>query len=227
MADTGTVKGIKVWLGQQRAAAGAVVELHACPIDGRVLVSSWELAEIKGDVDAWAPLVDELATSDARSRGEPTMSYDLIMRVDDATRGTMRLRREGIEPGGQRQPTGSMQDIVAQLQKSTERAHAQVIESARVATQTAQAAYAGQAAALTALSQAHALIGSLMTTNVSLHADRIDATDAAAAAATSKNPKDDMFRTMMELAMPTIVERLGEHLMSPKATTTKTDDKEN
>lgn len=208
--NTGTAKGVLVWYRQQRWTDASTIELFAVPLEGQQLVASWTLADVRADLERWSTDVDELATSDAAGR-DTTTRYEL-RHSDEAgkVRGTSHLRRVvAVEQDetGEPKPTGDLLSINVQLQKSLERANAQVIESSRIATQTAAAAIEAQKASLVMLSQAYTLIGGLQATNVELHADKLDAQPSKQASA-----GDEAFRELVKLIGPKVAMKLLEKM---------------
>lgn len=209
--NTGTAKGVAVWYRQQRWTDTSAVELFAMPLEGQQLVASWTIGDVRADVERWTTDVDELATSDATGR-DTTTRYEL-RHVDEAgkVRGTSHLRRvvaEEVDEAGEVKPTGDLLSINVQLQKSLERANAQVIESSRVATQTAAAAIEAQKASLVMLSQAYTLIGGLQASNVELHADKLDAKPAPA----QPSAGDEAFRELIKIIGPKVAMKLLENM---------------
>ena len=204
-ANTGTIKGIAVWYRQQRWSDGARVELHAVPMEGAQLVSSWSVPEIRQGVDLWTEEVDAVASTDATGR-ETSTKYEL-RNIDDEgrVRGIMHLRRVVAPRDGDddTKPTGTAESIIQQLQRSLERANAQVIESARVAVQVAQSAVDSQRASMALLGQAYQTIGALQQSNVLMHADQIEKPKPR-----EKSVGDVAFEEVVKLAVPVLARKV-------------------
>jgi len=204
-ANTGTIKGIAVWYRQQRWSDGARVELHAVPMEGAQLVSSWSVPEIRQGVDMWTEEVDAVASTDATGR-ETSTKYEL-RNIDDEgrVRGIMHLRRVVAPRDGDddTKPTGTAESIIQQLQRSLERANAQVIESARVAVQVAQSAVDSQRASMALLGQAYQTIGALQQSNVLMHADQIEKPKPR-----EKSVGDVAFEEVVKLAVPVLARKV-------------------
>ena len=215
-SHTGTAKGFEVWYRQQRWGDGATVELHALAMEGPQCVATWSVEDMRAQgIGEWAQSVDDLASSDASAR-DVTTRYELRhVGGDGRTRGTSNLRRVVVrDEDATGKPTGDLMSINVQLQKSLERANGQVIEAARVATQVAQASADAQRQSMVLLGQAYALIGALQTTNVEMHADRIESQPP-----TKRTAGDEAFAALVQHVAPIAVATFMESMddsASPK-----------
>ncbi len=201
---TGTPKGIQVWFRSLMTTDESRVELVAVALEGPQLVTEWSKSEVVRDLEAWSNQVDELALNDAQAR-DLTTRYELRHLVGDRMRGVFHLRRvveRDPEESSQMHmgPAHDAAGMIRQLSLSLERAHAQVIDSARVATSTANAAIASQQAALATLAQSYLLIERLQ--------DRIRVQEPEPEAPKPPSAGDVAFQEVIKQVTPMLVGKL-------------------
>lgn len=198
---------VKAWLRQTRPSEASTISLMCEDIAGGALVCEWELADL-ADADEWSTSVCDLARADAHARGS-SQRYTLRHMRDDRLRGQTWLRivvrKSKEEEADERDGAsydGSVVSILSQLQRSNDRAQAQLLEMAKMSIE-------GQKAALALLGQCYQHIGQLQARNAELH--------EAANPPEIKAPRgdDDPMRLMLQTVGPHIANVLAERLLGP------------
>lgn len=196
---------VKGWLRQTRPSETSSIALYCEDIAGGALVCEWLPSDL-GDVDEWAASVCELAKGDAHARGA-SQRYTLRHLRDDRLRGQTWLRivvrktkEEEADEGSGAAYDGSVVSILSQLQRSNDRAQAQLLEMAKMSIE-------GQKAALALLGQCYQHIGQLQARNAELHEA------ANPPQLPSRGADEDPMRLMLQTVGPHIANALAEKLL--------------
>lgn len=196
---------VKGWVRNTRPNEASTIALYCEDIGGGALVCEWNLADL-ADVDEWAASVCELAKGDAHARGA-SQRYTLRHMRDDRLRGQTWLRivvrKTKEEEADEREGAtydGSVVSILSQLQRSNDRAQAQLLQMAQMSIE-------GQKAALALLGQCYQHIGQLQARNAELHEA------ANPPQLPSRGADEDPMRLMLQTVGPHIANALAEKLL--------------